>query len=300
MGKFNIIIISCVLLLSTTFASSQELKVEGYFLADSAKLGERVGYVLKAIYSPGTNLIFPDSTFAFGEDIALLEKKTYISQTKNNVTLDSAVYYVSNFSLDPVLKFSLPVFEILKYDSIIHYPEEANLALKLSIDPLPQDLIFEDNNIYQPLETEFNYPLALVVLGAMVVVAIIMIFVFGKKIQKLWATWMEKRKYRRFLRRWEYAEKSFASEPDMAHADELLGLWKTYMEHLKNKPFREWTTSEISDFLENKAIINDFREIELIIYAGRDGKNIGEACKNLKEVCRDSFQQKLVAQDESK
>jgi Sec-independent protein translocase protein TatA len=188
----------------------------------------------------------------------------------------------------------------LKYDSVLHYPEEASLALQLTIHPLPEELAFEDNNIYQPLETEFNYPLAFLVLGILVVLALVLILVFGKKIRKMWETWMEKRKYRRFQRRWENAEQSFAKQPDMAHADELLGLWKTYMEHLKNKPFREWTTSEISDFLENKAIINDFREIEMIIYAGRDGKNIGEACKNLKEVCRNSYQQKLVAQDETK
>ncbi len=300
MGKYHIMFFSILLLFSPLITEAQAPKVEGYFMQDSAKLGERVAYVLKASYSPGTNLIFPDSTYTFGEDVAFLEKKSFITSTRNDVTVDSAVYYVSNFSLNPVLQFSLPVYEVLKYDSIIHYPEEANLALKLMIDPIPKELMFEDNNIYQPLETQFNYPLAFLILGILAVIALVLIFVFGNRIQKMWAAWLEKRKYRRFLRRWENAEKAFAAHPDMAHADELLGLWKTYMEHLKNKPFREWTTSEISDFLENKAIINDFREIELIIYAGRNGKNIAEACKNLKEVCHDSYQQKLVAQDDSK
>lgn len=299
MAKLQLILIGFAFLLFSSLAPAQELKVEGYFMQDSAKLGERVGYVLKASYSQQTNLIFPDSTFDFGS-MAFLEKKTYISHTENNITVDSAVYYVSNFSLDPVSKFSLPVFEILKYDSVSHYPEEAGLALKLMIDPLPEQLAFQDNNVYQPIATDFNYPVLFLVLGIVLVLAILSLVFLRKPIRRQWVIWMEKRKYKRFLNRWENVEKSFASDSDMSHADELLSLWKTYMEHLKNKPFREWTTVEISDFLENKEIIKDFREIEMIIYAGKGGQNIEEACKNLKGICTQTYQQKIVERDERK
>ena len=206
----------------------------------------------------------------------------------------------SNLIAGIVLKFSLPVYEILKYDSITYFADEADLALKLMINPLPEQLSFQDNNVYQPIDTDFNYPLLIGVLVAVLILAGVLFFFFGKPIQKRWQLWLEKRKYKRFLLRWEKAEASFSTNPDTDNADELLGLWKTYMEHLKAKPFREWTTTEISEFLDNKEIIKDFRAIEMVIYAGKEGKDITETCNNLKDICTDSFKKKITEQDESK
>lgn len=299
MAKTRSILLGFTFLMISAFSFAQELKVEGYFLQDSAKLGEKVPYVLKATYGKGYNIIFPDSTYDFSPFV-FHEKQTFISSTKEGLTLDSAVFYIANFSLDPVLKFSLPVFEILKYDSITYYADEADLALKLMINPLPEQLSFQDNNVYQPIDTDFNYPLLIGVLVAVLILAAVLFFFFGKPIQKRWQLWLEKRKYKRFLLRWEKAEASFSTNPNTENADELLGLWKTYMEHLKARPFREWTTVEISDFLENKEIIKDFREIELIIYAGKEGKDIGQACQNLKGICAETYQQKITQKDERK
>lgn len=282
-----------------TSLQAQSPEVEGYFLQDSAKLGERVAYILKAKYGTGHNIVFPDSTYDF-TPFVLLEKKTYMSTTAEGVTLDSAIYFVSNFSLDPVVYFTLPIYEIFKYDSLVHRPLESSLALQLMIDPLPQELSFRDNNVYQTIDTDFNYPLLIAILIGVTVMALVIAFFFGKKLGRQYEIWMEKRKYKRFVQRWKKAEMAFAGSPDMDHADELLGLWKTYMEHLKAKPFREWTTLEISDFLENKDIIKDFREIEMIIYAGKSGKDLPQACQNLWNICNDTYQQKISTTDDRK
>lgn len=278
---------------------SQDIEVEGYFQQDSAKLGERVAYVLKAKYKEGINVIFPDSTYDF-TPFVLLEKKTYISSTQDAVTLDSAVYFVSNFSLEPVAKLALPIYEVFRFDSLEHLPLEAELALKLTIDQIPQELNFRDNNVYQPIPTEFNILFLGAILGVIAVLVVVLLFFFGKKVKRQWQIWLEKQKYKRFVKKWQNAEAAFTSNPDMDQADELLGLWKAYMEHLKNKPFREWTTTEIADFLDNKEIIKDFRSIEMVIYAGKEGKDIEKTCNNLKEICIDSFKKKITAQDESK
>lgn len=277
--------------------AQQPVEVEGYFLQDSAKLGERVAYVLKAKYGKGQNIIFPDSTFDFSPFV-LLEKKTFISSSNEEYTLDSAIYFVSNFSLDPLVDFSIPVFEVFKYDSLIYKPLESSLALKLTIDQIPDELAFRDNNVYQPIETSFNYPLMIALILVLALVGLVVFFFFGKQISRKWQIWLEKRKYKRFEQRWRKAEASFTAEPSMEHADELLGLWKTYMEHLKARPFREWTTTEISTFLENKEIIKDFREIEMIIYAGKSGKDLPQACQNLWNICSQSYQQKITPTDE--
>ena len=277
--------------------AQQPVEVEGYFLQDSAMLGERVAYVLKAKYGKGQNIIFPDSTFDFSPFV-LLEKKTFISSSSDEYTLDSTIYFVSNFSLDPVIDFSIPVFEVFKYDSLIYKPLESSLALKLTIDQIPEELAFRDNNVYQPIETNFNYPLMIALILILALIGLVMFFFFGKQISRKWEIWLEKRKYKRFKQRWQKAEASFTAAPSLENADELLGLWKTYMEHLKAKPFREWTTTEISTFLENKEIIKDFREIEMIIYAGKSGKDLPKACLNLWNICSQSYQQKITPTDE--
>lgn len=298
MGKL-LVSITLILGLFAKPIFAQDIEVEGYFMQDSAKLGERVGYVLKAKYRPGINIVFPDSSFNI-QPFVLLEKKSFISSTEDGVTLDSAVYYVSNFSLDPVAQLALPVFEVFRYDSLEHRPLDAQLALQLTIDPLPENLAFKDNNVYQTIPTQFNvFKLVLILVIITVLAAVVLIF-FGKKIRRMWQNWLEKRKYKRFIMRWENAEKAFASRPDMEHADEMLGLWKTYMEHLNAQPFREWTTTEISEFLDNKEIIKDFRAIESIIYGGQTNLDIAENCQNLREICAVAFHKKITEPDESK
>nr|WP_262918656.1 hypothetical protein [Belliella filtrata] len=268
-------------------------------MKDSAKIGERVPYVLKAKYSKGMNIIFPDSLYDYSPFV-LLEKQTFMSQTKGDFTLDSAVYYVSNFSLESKSSLSVPVYDVMKYDSTTYQSNEASLALQLTINPLPEQLAFRDNNVYQEIPKAFNFPLLIAILLALVLMSIIVFFVFGKAITKAFNSYREKRKYNRFIKKWKNAEVRFVSNPNMDSADELLGLWKTYMEHLNNKPFREWTTVEIANFLDNKAIIKDFREIEMIIYAGKQSSDVSQAVHNLKEICADTYQQKIIDKDERK
>ena len=299
MGRIKFLLNLIFISLTSFPVLAQDIEVEGYFQQDSAMLGERVAYVLKAKYKEGVNIIFPDSTYDFSPFV-LLEKKTYISSTQNELTLDSAVYFVSNFSLDPVAKLTLPVFEVFRFDSLEHRPLEAELALKLTIDQIPQELNFRDNNVFQPIPTEFNVLFFGGILGVIIVLIVVLLFIFGNKIKRQWHIWLEKQKYKRFVKKWQNAEAAFTSNPNMDQADELLGLWKTYMEHLKNRPFREWTTTEIADFLDNKEIIKDFRSIEMVIYAGREGEDIVKTCNKLKEICTDSFKKKITAQDESK
>ncbi|WP_373399603.1 hypothetical protein V8V91_07890 [Algoriphagus halophilus] len=71
MGKLSKIIL---LFFLPILSWAQEVKIDGYFLQDSAKLGERVGYVLKATYPEQKQLIFPDSLYDYSP-LVLLEKR---------------------------------------------------------------------------------------------------------------------------------------------------------------------------------------------------------------------------------
>lgn len=277
-------------LLIPFLSNAQQIKVDGYFMQDSAKLGERVGYVLKATYPESTQIIFPDSTFDFSP-MVLLEKKTYISYTQDSITQDSTVYYVSNFSLDPSSYLTLPVYELARYDSVVHYPLEAELKLKLTLDSIPEQLVLQQNNIYQSLEKSFNWIIIGIILGGILILLGVIYFLFADKFQEYWKERREKRRWAQFEKRWKTQTALLTENPSIEAADEVIGLWKGYMESITKLPVKEWTSSEIGERLNNLEIFKALRAIDLIIYAGESSES-EEATTYLLEVAREKYQEK--------
>jgi hypothetical protein len=282
-----------LLFLGLNFSSfAQSIQVEGYFTQDSAKLGERVGLVLKARYPESTQLIFPDSTYNFSP-LVFLEKKTFISKTNEGVTLDSAIYYLSNFSLDPSVFLSLPVYELSRYDSVNYFSNEAELKLKLTLDSIPEQPVFQENNVYQPLETTFNWLLGALILAGTVILLGGITLLFAKHIKALFQKNREKLRWIQFERKWKKLTMLLAQNPALELADEVVGLWKGYLESITDLPFQEWTSSEISEILDDKEIFQALRSIDMIIYAGKEAKT--EAATNyLLQVAKSKYQEKLT------
>lgn len=282
-----------LLFLGLNFSSfAQSVQVEGYFTQDSAKLGERVGLVLKARYPESTQLIFPDSTYNFSP-LVFLEKKTFISKTNEGVTLDSAIYYLSNFSLDPSVFLSLPVYELSRYDSVTYFSNEAELKLKLTLDSIPEQPVFQENNVYQPLETTFNWLLGALILAGTVILLGGITLLFAKHIKALFQKNREKLRWIQFERKWKKLTMLLAQNPALELADEVVGLWKGYLESITDLPFQEWTSSEISEILDDKEIFQALRSIDMIIYAGKEAKT--EAATNyLLQVAKSKYQEKLT------
>lgn len=288
MGKIK----SVLLLFFIPFLSlAQEVKVDGYFLQDSAKLGERVGYVLKATYPEQKQLIFPDSLFDYSP-LVLLEKKTFISNTTEGITSDSSIYYISNFSLEPSVFLTLPVYEVSRYDSITHYPLEAELKLKLTLDSIPEQPTFQENNVYQPLEKEFNWMVVGVLLGGIILVLLVFYVLFADRIKRMWKDRNQKRRWNQFEKKWTKQTALLAQTPTLELADQVQGLWKSYMESLTNLPFQEWTSSEIGENLKDPKVFKALRSIDLIIYAGGSEKS-EEATTYLLQVAKEKHLEKL-------
>lgn len=292
MGKIKHFIFSVLLLAIYLPGIAQEVQVEGYFLKDSAMLGEKVGYVLKANYPTSLDILFPDSTYHFGS-MEFMEKETFTSYTTDDFTQDSVVYFLSNFTLDSVKRYSLPVFEILRYDSISHVPADAELILKLTINDLPDVLAFQETNNYQKITRAFNYPYLILSIVIFTIIVVVVVLLFGKRIKYGWLIYLEKKKRKQFLERWRSATNELMHRPSLPAADELLGLWKSYMESLTKKPFQEWTATEIAFHLNSPDLLKDFRKIELIIYANRFSEDLMTSCDRLREISTSTFQQKI-------
>ena len=228
MGKIGLFLFLVGLSLS---AAAQNVQVEGYFTQDSAKLGERVGFVLKARYPESTQVVFPDSTYDFSP-LVLLEKQTFISSTSDGITLDSTIYFVSNFSLEPSIYLSLPVYELSRYDSITYFSTEADLKLKLTLDSIPEQLVFQENNVYQPIEKTFNWLMAGLIIGGIVISIGGLVLFFAKRIKGFFKKNKERLRWLQFERKWKKHTLLLAQNPALELADEVIGLWKGYLESI--------------------------------------------------------------------
>ena len=268
--------------------TGQQVQINGYFTQDSARIGERVGFVLKASYPQAKQLIFPDSTHNFSPFV-FLEKKTFISSTTKGMTQDSAVYYLSNFSLEPSAYLSLPVVELNRYDSISYATPAVELALKLTVDSIPEELVFQENNIYQPLEKSFNWFVLSTIVGGILLSLSLIFFLFADHIKRLFRKNREKLRWIQFERKWKKLSEQLQKNPNQELADEVVGLWKGYLESLTSQPFQEWTSSEIADALDDKEIFKALRTIDMIIYAGVEG-DTNTATVYLLEVAKIKYQ----------
>ncbi len=288
MGRFFLFIL---FLVASIQVSAQKVQVSGYFTKDSARLGERVGYVLKASYPQSAQLIFPDSTFDFSPFV-FLEKKTFVSATTEGITQDSSVYFLSNFSLEPSSYLALPVFELNRYDSITHYTTDAELKLKLNLDSIPEQLQFKENNVYQPLDKPFNWFVFSAIIGGILLVVGILFFVFAERIKRLFRKNRERLRWIQFERKWKKLSDLLQQQPNQSTADEAVGLWKGYLEHLRSQPIQEWTSSEIAAALDDKEVFKALRTIDMIIYAGVEG-DTSAATSYLLEVAKTNYRTTL-------
>lgn len=288
MGRFFLFIL---FLVASIQVSAQKVQVSGYFTKDSARLGERVGYVLKASYPQSAQLIFPDSTFDFSPFV-FLEKKTFVSATTEGITQDSSVYFLSNFSLEPSSYLALPVFELNRYDSITHYTTDAELKLKLNLDSIPEQLQFKENNVYQPLDKPFNWFVFSAIIGGILLVVGILFFVFAERIKRLFRKNRERLRWIQFERKWKKLSDLLQQQPNQSTADEAVGLWKGYLEHLRSQPIQEWTSSEIAAALDDKEVFKALRTIDMIIYAGAEG-DTSAATSYLLEVAKTNYRTTL-------
>lgn len=279
------------LLLFPIVAFSQQVEVNAYFMQDSAKLGERVGYVLKVRHPEATHIIFPDSTYDYSP-LVLLEKKTFISSTSDGITQDSTIYFLSNFSLEPSIYLTLPVYELVRYDSVTYFPNEAELKLKLTLDSIPEQPAFQENNVYQPLEKSLNWIIIAILIGGILVLLGVLYLLFAKRINKIWRERAEKRRWKQFEKKWKIKTAQLEATPTIEIADEVIGLWKGYMESITGLPIKEWTSSEISEKLDDKKVFESLRAIDMIIYAGKSTEN-DQSRAYLLQIAKEKHQENL-------
>jgi len=240
-----------LLLIITTIVYSQttDIKVHGQILVDSIKIGQPFAYSLTAEYPSAEKILFPDSTFQF-TPFEYTAKLYFPTQSRNGISRDSAVYYLSSFEIDSVQSLALPIFVVQRQDCTAVYSEPDFVHLQhlvtMALDSIqaPQ-LPLKVNNFYEPVAWLFNYSLASIIGGIVLVLLIVSWIVFGKRIKRYFRVKRMRKAFDQFIYNFNDSLEQLKSNYTPSSAEKSLALWKKYLENLEDRPFTKLTSKEI-------------------------------------------------------
>jgi hypothetical protein len=283
------------LLIFAVSSPAQDVKVNGGFLSDSLQIGEQTAFYLAAHYPSDLNLLFPDST----ADLSPFEfqKLVYFpTQTANGISLDSAVYYLTTFEVDRLQSISLPVYVVQPQDcTVFNSPRDsiqitqlvAEVPDSVSVDKLPLKM----NAAYHTVDYQFNFWIALILFGVVVIIAALAWIFFGKRI-RVWLTTRRLRKrHLKFVQTYNESVRQLQTSFSSMTTEAALSSWKKYMEQLEARPYTKLTTRETLHALKDDVLAKNLKAVDSAIYG--HNTSVLESLEALRGFADQRFSKKL-------
>lgn len=293
--RCTIPIFFAVLAMGINFGYCQDVRVNGGFLSDSLKIGQEAGYFLSAHYPQDLTILFPDSSFSF-YPFEYSRKTYFTTRTKDGISADSAIYYLTTFEVDRVQHLDLPIYIVQSQDcTTIVSPRDSILLTQLvaqvpdsiSIDKLPLKM----NTAYQRVHLQFNFWMFMIGVGIVVFIAIMVVIFFGKRISRFFTVRRLQRNHREFVLRYNAFLAQLEATFSRMTTESALAAWKKYMEQLEARPYTKLTTRETMALLRNDQLGSMLHSLDKAIY-GHDTRVI-ESLHDLRHFAEERFSQKM-------
>jgi hypothetical protein len=261
-----------VALFSGTAYAQDSTRVKGYFYSDSLSIGQSVPYILTARYPKASQVLFPDSLYAF-TPFEISRKMYFPTVTTGNTSYDSVVYMLTTFEIDSIQQLRLPVFVVQEKDCLAVFPPLDHVSLRHHVANMPDSVTVDKlplkvNTAYQKVKWILNYPLALIAIGSLLVVLVVIWLIFGKRIRKYFALKRLNKGYQEFLDRFNGALARLNSQFSERTAEETLIIWKNYMEGLEKYPYMKLTSREIVRLVGDSELEHALKSVDRTIYGG--------------------------------
>ena len=286
---------SLFFILNSLPCSAQDVKVAAKFSADSVEIGKPIEYYLSAHHPVHTQILFPDSSFSF-TPFEFQKKKFFTTKTKNGVSVDSAIYFLTTFEIDSIQRLKLPVFIVSGRDSTQVFSNADTVYLKHLVKSIPDSvpanqLPLKANTNYLNVPGNFNYFLMVIVGGILIAVLILIWIFFGKRIRKYFRIRRLTSGYHAFLQQYENAVDNLQREFSAVHAEGSLVIWKKYLESLLNKPYTKFTSKEIRVIEQNEKLGDSLSAIDRMIYGGMH-ENFRTPFDSLKDYVQEQYEKR--------
>jgi hypothetical protein len=267
--------------------TGQNVTPTGKFLQDSILIGEPVPFVLSITYPQELEMVFPDSLYDFSP-FELTRKEYFTTKSDSLLSTDSAIYYLSTFEIDTVQYLKLPVYQINSYDSSILWTITDEIVLNQVVTAIPDSVTMITNTTYLEVPMAFNYPYAIIGAALLIIILVVLLFFFGKPIKNRIHVYRLKKRHENFISSFDLLIKN-----DYLKSEEILTLWKSYLEKLKKSPFTKLTTKEIVIVLKNVTIETALTDIDKNIYGPKDSSLLENAYKVIKNLAIDEYNTKV-------
>jgi hypothetical protein len=264
--------LTLLFVLAALIARAQDVIVQGKFQSDSLLIGQPVPFSVTALYPRELQILFPDSTYNF-QPYELAERKYFATKTSGEISRDSVVYYLTSFEIDSIQVFQLPVFVVQAADCTQVSSRPDSIFLKQFVAAVPDSvearaLPLKTNTEYLTVSWMLDYPVLIAGVGILLVTALIIWLLFGKRIKRYYAVKRLNRSHYSFLERYEHAVQQVQSGFSPPKAESALVIWKKYMESLEGKPYTKFTSKEIAGMEMDERLASALKGIDRMIYGG--------------------------------
>lgn len=272
--------------------SSQEISVNGGFVEDSLLIGQDVNFWVSASYPASLEMVFPDSNFIFSP-FEFSAKKYFPTESTGDLAYDSTVYTIQSYEIDLVQYLQLPTVILNGEDStVINTPLDSIFFTELA--PMVSDttqLIANTN--YSLVGTQFNYPLFYYLIGGLVLISIVLLLIFGKKIIRFFKLRKLRKEYENFSGQLaEYIGK-MKDNPESTMVEKALVFWKKYQEKLDKYPFTKLTTKEILKNTEAKELEKPLMSIDRLVYGKRPTEAVFQDFQQIEDFTQYRYNKKV-------
>ena len=274
-------------------AKAQEVRINGGFLEDSLVIGQNINFWISAYYPPEMEMIFPDSNATF-TPFEYASKKYFTTELRGNFAFDSTVYTLQSFEIDPIQYLQLPAIILSKEDSISFATPLDSIYLTELAPVVTDTTKLKTNLAYQAVDRQFNYPLMYYIAGGLVLIAVVLLLIFGKKIVKYLKVKKMERDYKAFSQAFSEYIHRLKETPEPGIAEKALAIWKKYQERLDKIAFASFTTKEILALEFTQELQEPLKSIDRVVYGKRTQENIYQDFQQIEDFTDDRFQKKIT------
>lgn len=272
--------------------SAQQINVKGGFIEDSLLIGQNINFWITATYPASLEMVFPDSNYSFSP-FEYADKTYFNTQLIEGLAFDSTVYTLQSFEIDPVQFLKLRAVILNGSDStILDTPVDSIYLTELA--PVVTDSTkLKTNLTYQSVDRQFNYPLLYYVIGSLILLVIILLLVFGKRIIKYLKLKKLERDYRNFSEVLSEYIGRLQQQPDPEMAERALNVWKNYQERLDKIAFTTLTSKEILSLSYTNELEKPLKSIDRTVYGKRIQETIYQDFQQIENFSEERYHKKV-------
>lgn len=262
----KLLLLLCLLPLFTFAQKPAPHLPQGFFHLDTVKIGEPVNFTFYFRHAATAEVVLPDSTFNF-EPFEYVSRRFFPTQTQKGESMDSVIYTLRTFQVEPRQTLSLPAFLLQEQDTVILKSEPEIIYVKQMVrDPARAENL-KPHTTLATINARLNYGYWFIGLGVLILVLCLIWMIFGKRILVRYRLYTLKLNHNQFINKYNGFIEGFNKSESLQTIEQAITLWKNYLTDLEGNAINSFTTKEIAAYYnDDEDVTTALRLFDRAIY----------------------------------